>query len=128
MLLESYRTARGPRYRTVAYLGEMDEAGRLGLQHVAQSHPGYQASFFQDSAPEWVEVDVTSVRTERARRFGDVWLGLELLKMLNLDQFFQDALNGRQAKIPWAEVVSVLAVARFCELQSEFHWVRCSLA
>lgn len=121
ILLESYRTARGPRHRTVAYLGEMDEAGRLGLQQTAQNHSGYQASFFKDSGPEWVEVDVRNVRTERARRFGDVWLGLELVKILNLDQFFQDALNGRQAKIPWAEVASVLVVARFCEPQSELH-------
>jgi hypothetical protein len=121
ILLESYRTAREPRHRTVAYLGEMDEAGRIGLQHVAQYHPAHQASFFQDSAPEWVKVDVGSVRTERARRFGDVWLDLELLKMLNLDQFFQDALNGRPAKISWAEVASVLVAARFCEPQSELH-------
>jgi len=121
ILLESYRTARGPRHRTVAYLGEMDEAGRLGLQQTAQSHRAHQVSLFQYSAPEWVEVDVRNVRTERARRFGDVWLRLELLKMLNPDQFFQDALNSRQAKIPWAEVASVLLVARFCEPQSELH-------
>jgi len=29
-LVESYRTSRGPRQRVVAYLGEMDDAGRLG--------------------------------------------------------------------------------------------------
>jgi hypothetical protein len=34
-LVESYRTARGPRHRTVAYLGEMDKAGRLGVQQAA---------------------------------------------------------------------------------------------
>lgn len=121
ILLESYRTARGPRHRTVAYLGEMDEAGRLGVQQTAQNHPGFQRSFFQDSAPEWVEVDVKSVYAERPRRFGDVWLGLELLKTLNLDQFFQEVLGGRSSKIPWAEVASVLVVARFCEPQSELH-------
>jgi hypothetical protein len=69
----------------VAYLGEMDEAGRLGVQQRAQNHPGYQRSFFQESAPEWVEVDVKNLSTERARRFGDVWLALELLKALGLD-------------------------------------------
>lgn len=105
----------------MAYLGEMDEAGRLGVQQRAQNHPGYQRSFFQESAPEWVEVDVKNLSTERARRFGDVWLALELLKALGLDQFFQEALGGRQTKIPWAEVVSVLVVARFCEPQSELH-------
>jgi len=31
-LVESYRTERGPRQRTVAYLGQIDEADRLGVQ------------------------------------------------------------------------------------------------
>ena len=74
ILLESYRTERGPRHRTVAYLGEMDEAGRLRIQQRAQNHPGYQRSFFQGSAPEWVEVDVKNLSTERARRFVCGWL------------------------------------------------------
>ena len=34
-LVESYRTSRGPRQRVVAYLGEMDAAGRLGLHQQA---------------------------------------------------------------------------------------------
>jgi hypothetical protein len=36
-LAESYRTARGPRQRVVAYLGELDEQGRLGVQRVVQA-------------------------------------------------------------------------------------------
>ena len=31
-LVESYRTERGPRQRVVAYLGRLDEEGRLGVQ------------------------------------------------------------------------------------------------
>ena len=34
-LVESYRTEHGPRQRVVAYLGRLDEEGRLGLQEVA---------------------------------------------------------------------------------------------
>ena len=34
-LVESVRTGRGPRQRVVAYLGEMDESGRLGLAQAA---------------------------------------------------------------------------------------------
>src|SRR2546425_9090140 len=30
-LVESYRTARGPRQRVVAYLGDVDEHGRMAL-------------------------------------------------------------------------------------------------
>ena len=38
-LVESYRTERGPRQRTVAYLGLMDEAGRLGVEQAADPQP-----------------------------------------------------------------------------------------
>ncbi len=79
-LVESYRTERGPRQRVVSYLGEMDKAGRLGVGNAAEGHPAIQDSLFEDTTAEWVEVDVRRVRTERSRRFGDVWLALELLK------------------------------------------------
>lgn len=120
-LVESYRTARGPRQRVVAYLGEMDEAGRLGVQQAAQNHPGHQTMLLDDTAPEWVEVNIRAVRTERSRRFGDVWLALELLKKLRLDYFFQQALASPRPKISWAELAEILVVARFCEPQSELH-------
>ena len=35
-LVESYRTARGPRQRVVAWLGAMDEQGRLGVKRCAE--------------------------------------------------------------------------------------------
>ena len=38
-LVESYRTQRGPRQRVVAYLGKLDEAGRLGIKHAADDTP-----------------------------------------------------------------------------------------
>jgi hypothetical protein len=35
-LVESYRTDRGPRQRTVAYLGQVNEDGRLGVKRAAK--------------------------------------------------------------------------------------------
>jgi transposase len=99
----------------------MDEAGRLGVQQAAQNHPGHQASCFEDTAPEWVEINVKGVRTERPRRFGDVWLALELLKKLHLDRFFEETLASNRTTISWAQVASILVVARFCEPKSELH-------
>lgn len=78
-LVESYRTTRGPRQRVVAYLGEMDEAGRIGVQQAAQPQVE-QASLFEKVEAEWVEVDLKRVRVECARQFGGVWLGYELLQ------------------------------------------------
>ena len=36
-LVESYRTTSGPRQRVVAWLGKLDEAGRLGVKHAAEA-------------------------------------------------------------------------------------------
>ena len=58
-LMESYRTERGPRQRVVAYLGQLDEGHRLGIQAAATGAAGiHQKRFFDDTRPEWVEVDV----------------------------------------------------------------------
>ena len=67
-LVESYRTARGPRQRVVAYLGELDEQGRLGIERVAQPDRAPQADLFdREASQEWVEVDLGGVRVERSR-------------------------------------------------------------
>src|SRR5206468_10085417 len=68
------------------YLGDMDEAGRLGVEQAVEGHPPFQDSLFGRTRPEWVEVDVKKVRTERSRRFGDVWLALELIKKLRSEE------------------------------------------
>jgi len=53
-----------PRQRVVAWLGEMDEAGRLGVERVAGGTSGYQQNLFKETEPEWVEIDVKRVRVE----------------------------------------------------------------
>ena len=89
-LVESVRTERGPRQRIVSYLGDTDDAGRLGVQQAALDHPGVQGSLFEETpAPTWVEVDSSRVRMERSRRFGDVWLALELIGKLGLRELWE---------------------------------------
>jgi transposase len=120
-LVESYRTERGPRNRIVSYLGELDEAGRLGLLLAAERSSEYQASLLTNTQPEWVEVDVRQVHTERSRRFGDAWLALELLKKLGLPDLFNRLMPSDHAKIPWGILATVLVIARFCDPGSELH-------
>jgi transposase len=122
-LVESYRTERGPRNRIVSYLGELDEAGRLGLLLAAERSSEYQASLLTNTQPEWVEVDVRQVHTERSRRFGDAWLALELLKKLGLPDLFNRLMPSDHAKIPWGILATVLVIARFCDPGSELHVV-----
>ena len=70
-LVESYRTERGPRQRVVAYLGEMDQAGRMGVKQAAQGKTSdRQRHLFDDVEPRYVEVDVNKIKVERVRDFG----------------------------------------------------------
>ena len=121
-LVESYRTERGPRQRVVAWLGEMEEAGRLGVESVAEGTPGIQQNLFEKTTePEWVEVDVKRVRVENVVDFGGPWLGLELMHWLSLDQFFLEHVPGGREEIPWAIMAEVLVLCRLCHPSSELH-------
>jgi len=120
-LVESVRTERGPRQRIVSYLGDMDEAGRLGIHHAVEKDLSVQESLFDVTLPEWAEVNVRKVRTERSRRFGDVWLALEMIKKLGLGELFDGMMPDIHPKISWARLAEVLVISRFCEPSSELH-------
>jgi hypothetical protein len=117
-LVESHRTARWPRQRVIAWLGELDEHGRLAIRQ--KDETGYQRSFF-DEEPEWIEVDLKGIAVERTRRFGGVWLGLELLRKLGLDSFLTQSIPGGREDVPWAVVARVLVLGRLCDPSSELH-------
>jgi transposase len=120
-LVESYRTERGPRQRVVAWLGEMDKAGRLGVERVAEGTPGFQQSLFEKTEPEWVEIDVKGVRVEHVVDFGGPWLGLKLMHYLGLEEFFLEHVPGGREEIPWAIMAEVLVLCRLCHPSSELH-------
>lgn len=120
-LVESQRTARGPRQRIVSYLGELDAGGRLGVQMAVEGRRDYQGDLFEEIEPEWVEVNIHGIRTERVREFGDIWLALELIKRLGLDVFFRQAMPWRREEVSWADLACVLMIARFCNPSSELY-------
>jgi transposase len=123
-LVESYRTERGPRQRTIAYLGRMDDAGRLGVQQAADPQPpSRQHELFPQTAaePRFVEVDRTRMRVENCRQFGAPWLALELVKRLGLHAFLQRTLPTGQEHVPWSLTALILVIARLCEPSSELH-------
>jgi transposase len=120
-LVESYRTARGPRQRVVSWLGAMDERGRLAVRRCAQREAAVQSELFTENAPEWVEVDLKRVRVERSRHFGGPWLGLEVARRLELDRFLETALPSGREQIGWASTALILVLGRLCEPSSELH-------
>ena len=111
-LVESYRTTRGPRQRVVAWLGVMDERGRLGVKRCAEKNSSYQTGLFTATEPEWVEVDVKRARVERSRKFGSPWLGRELLRRLELDHFMEEQLPNGREEIPWSAMARMSAATR----------------
>ena len=125
-LVESVRTERGPRQRVVATLGKspgVDEQTRVGWEHIGEILGGKarRADFF-DSRPEppsWAHVDLSGVRVERVRRFGEVYLALALWRRLGLDAFFNEAMEPGREEIPWSTMACVLTLARFCAPSSE---------
>jgi len=120
-LVESYRTARGPRQRIVAYLGEMDACGNIDVAAAEDVHDARERPPSETVQALWKEVDINGVRTERGREFGAVWLGLEILKRLGLIDFFREVLPHGKEDIPWAEMATILVLARFCHPSSELY-------
>ena len=137
-LVESYRTQAGPRQRIVSWLGKLDEAGRLGVEHAARDESSSahgstraklrQLPLFDQSledeqpvAPQWVEVDASRVRIENCRQFGGPWLALEMVRQLKLDEFLQQVIPSGRESVPWWRSVLILIVARLCEPSSELY-------
>jgi transposase len=121
-LVESYRTERGPRQRTVAWLGELDKAGRLGVANAAKGMHSLQGNLFEKGPePEWMEVNVNGVKVENTREFGGPWLGLELISKLCLDRFFSQHIAKGRERVAWASMALVLVICRLCRPSSELH-------
>ena len=120
-LVESYRTERGPRQRVVAWLGEMDKAGRLGVENAAKGSHSFQHNLFEDTEPEWVEIDVKGLRVENIREFGGPWLGLEVIAQVGLDRFFSEHLPTGREEVPWARMAEVLVLCRLSHPSSELY-------
>jgi len=120
-VVESYRTPSGPRQRVVTYLGDMDQAGRVGVANAAAGKVGLlqQDLFGQDPTPEWVEVDASRVRVERPRDFGGYWLGLQALEKLGLVAFLKEGIESGREEVPWHLMAVVLVLTRLCHPSSE---------
>jgi transposase len=121
-LVRSVRTARGPRQQVVAYLGEMDEQGRLGMLQAAGEPGDRQGRLFeQRAAARFVEIDLEAVRVENCRDFGGPWLGLQILTQLGLPELLARLIRPGREEIPWPMMAWVLVLSRLCEPSSELH-------
>ncbi len=135
-LVESVRTERGPRQNVVAWLGALDEAGRLGVQQAARGsvqdavrdrvssvHKQLALFEFEDEPvePHWVRVNTNAVRVENSRAFGGPWLALQLIEQLQLDDFLHQHLPKGREHIQWSLTAIILVIARLLDPSSELY-------
>jgi transposase len=121
-LVKSVRTERGPRQEVVAYLGEMDEAGRLGMKDAASGVGAEeQGRLFPEPERRLVEVDVERVRVENGRAFGGAWLGMQAVDRLGLAGLLQRLIEPGRETVPWPMMALVLVLSRLCDPSSELH-------
>jgi transposase len=120
-LVKSVRTAKGPRQQVVAYLGDLDEAGRVGVERLAGGKGiDPQARMFERAPePRWVEVDLTRVRVEEPRSFGGPWLALQVIRKLGLADLLDRLMPIGREDVPWSIMSLVLVICRLCDPSSE---------
>src|SRR6202165_3736019 len=135
-LVETVRTPDGPRQRTLCYLGELNSSTQARwlktMEVFNEQGEAQQLKLFPSHVeppaddPQVARVLLNKVRLERTRQFGSGWLGLELWKLLALDRFFEEAVDGPETDVPWSRVTAVLAINRLCapgsELAIEERW------
>jgi len=135
-LVETVRTAHGPRQRTLCYLGELNSSAQARwlktIEVFNEQGEAQQLKLFPSHIeppaddPQVARVLVHRVRLERTRQFGACFLGWELWKRLELDRFFEQTVDPDPAEVPWSRVAALLAINRLCapgsELAIEERW------
>jgi len=131
-LVESVRTAQGPRQRIVANIGKspgLDEDDRDGWEDIPRlldceeqtSNPS-QGDLFEQPKPAkdiWVEANLSAMRVERLREFGKPYLCMALWRRLHLHHFFEEHMECGRERIGWDQIAFILSCGRFCEQASE---------
>src|SRR6266513_682080 len=135
-LVETVRTPDGPRQRTLCYLGELNGSAQARwlktIEVFNEQGEAEQLKLFPshieppEDDPQVARVLLNKVRLERTRQFGACYLGLELWKRLELDHFFEEAIDEAPADVPWSRIAALLTINRLCapgsELAVEQRW------
>src|SRR5438105_1885665 len=128
-LVETIRTPDGPRQRTLCYLGELNGTAQARwlktIEVFNEQGESRQLKLFPaeveppEDDPNVARVLLNKVRLERSRQFGNCYVGLDLWKRLELDQFYEELIDEKQFDVPWSRIAALLAINRLCEPTSE---------
>lgn len=137
-LCETARTPEGPRQRVLCYLGELNSTDerrwRKTICVFNQEGEEKQLSLFPadrpvpEDDPNVVKIHLDRVEWERPRQCGNVVMALMLWKGLDLDRFWEEAIDKEPADVRWSSIAAILAVNRLLaprsELSIEERWYR----
>jgi len=123
-LVESVRTARGPRQRVVAYLGDLEKQAARESEAALRPAAGggvFQGTLFDEAHRQWVTVDASRMEVIGCKGLGGPFLGLDLMHRLGLMEFFHRVMPGGREDVPWSAMAAVLVLCRLLEPSSELH-------
>src|ERR1700730_11491789 len=117
--------------RQVLYLGEINDSQQAGWRKTLEVFDEQQQkltplSLFPEDRPvpadaiDSMRVRLSEMKLERARSYGNCWLGCELWRQLELDQFWSEKLPQGRESVSWAQVLQLLVVNRLIDPGSEF--------
>ncbi len=136
-IVESCRIGKRCVQRHVLYLGEINDSQRVAWQksievfQEGQSRPVQMAIFPGDRQPEespWplIQVKLDEMELHRPRQWGACWMGLELWRLLRLDEFWSQRLEASREGTQWDLVLTALVLYRLIDPGSEWrlhrHW------
>src|SRR5437879_12326080 len=111
--------------RTVLYLGEINDSQEAIWQRTLQvfdeSHQQYTTlSLFPEDreipaeSSNSIQVKLSEMELGRPRAFGNCWLGWELGRQLQLEDFWEEKLaeQAKRETVSWAKVLQLLVVNR----------------
>jgi hypothetical protein len=126
MLVRSVRVDGKVRQQVVAQLGKLDASGKARARAYANKLMGrrMQPSLFEPREEQISDVEkvlMKAVRVERARRFGDVFVGLSLWHALELDEAFDRLMPEGREDIRWSSLAALQVICRLCMPSSDLH-------
>ena len=131
-VVESRRLGSGKvAQRQVLYLGEINDSQQAAWRKTLEVFDEQQCrytplSLFPEDRPvpadalDSVQVKLSEMKLERARPYGNCWLGCELWRQLQLDRFWAEKLPEGRESVAWAQVLELLVVNRLLDPGSEF--------
>ncbi len=123
-LMKTVRTANGPRQQLVATLGKDPDSQSTRLrrwEELDRLLEGDPASPVQGQlgapwppAPKahWLEVDISRLRVERTREFGQVYLALALWRRLGLHTLLRQLIPAGEEAVSWELIACILTRLR----------------